>query len=113
MGCSSSFSLSSQSWKVHLTTKLENISYSKSNPEHEYNEQPRCLSRKPSCFDPQSPHNVGVSKGKETAKGQKDWKQLEKVINWTASVSEFIPTSYPNVVAHHQYLVILQLSGIL
>ena len=44
--------------------------------------------KKKSCFDPWSPHDSGV------LFCQKDWEELSKATNGTASVLQFIPTTF-------------------
>ena len=50
-----------KSKKLHQPTKIGNVSFAKPHSEYEYGKIPRCLSRKRSCFDTQSPHDSDVS----------------------------------------------------
>ena len=61
-----------KSEKVDLPAKLKNVSFSKSHPEYENNQQEICLSRKRFYFYPGSPHDTDVSFC------QKDWERLAK-----------------------------------
>ena len=86
--------------KVHPPSKMENVLFSKPHPEYEYNE-PRCLSKKRSHFEPRSPHHMDVSFS------QSDWEELAKAPSGTASVLQFIQTSFLNLFLllhqfHHQ-----------
>ena len=74
--------------KIHLPTKIGNVSFAKPHPKYKYDKIPRCLSRKRSRFDPQSPHDSDVSFC------QKDWEELAKTTNCTASVLQFISKTF-------------------
>ena len=77
-----------KSEKIHPPTKIGNVSFAKPHPEYEYDKIPRCLSRERSRFDPRSPHDSDASFC------QKDWEELAKATNGTASVLQFIPTNF-------------------
>ena len=83
-----------KSKKIHPPTKIGNVSFAKPHESHEphelyeYDKIPRCLSRKRSRFDPQSPHDSDV------LFCQKDWEELAKATNGNASISQFIPTTF-------------------
>ena len=79
---------SCKSKKIHPPTKIGNVSFAKPHAEYEYDQIPRCLSRKRSRFDPRSRYDSDVSFY------QKDWEELSKATNGTASVLQFIPTTF-------------------
>ena len=74
-----------KSEKIHPPAKIGNVSFAKPHPEYEYEKIPRCLSRKRSRFDPQSLRDSDVSFC------QKNWEELAKATNGTASVLRFQP----------------------
>ena len=76
-----------KSKKLHPPIKIENVSFVQPYPEYEYDKISSCLSRKRSRFDPQSAHDYDASFC------QKDWEELAKGTNGTASVFQFIPTT--------------------
>ena len=77
-----------KSKKIYPPTKIGSVSFAKLHPEYEYDKILRFLSRKRSRFDPQSPHDSDKSFC------QKDWEELAKATNGTASVLQFIPTTF-------------------
>ena len=77
-----------KSEKIHPPTKIGNVSFAKPHHEYEYDKILRCFSRKRPPFDPRSPHDFDVSFC------QKDWEELAKETNGTASVLQFIPTTF-------------------
>ena len=77
-----------KSEKIHPPTKIGNVLFGKPHPKYEYDKIPRCLLRKRSRFDPRPPHDSDVSFC------QKDWEELTKATNGTASVLQVIPTTF-------------------
>ena len=61
-----------RSKKIHPATKIGNVLFAKSHPEHEHDKILTCLFKKRSSFDPRSPHDYDVSFC------QKDWEELLK-----------------------------------
>ena len=74
-----------KSEKVHPPTEISNVSFARPHPEYEY-----CLSskRKRKLFEPRSSHDLEV---KFT---QDDWEELAEATNGTASILNFIKTTY-------------------
>ena len=69
-----------KSEKNHPSTKIRNVSFAKPHPEYDHDIIQTCLSRKRSRFGARSPHDSDVSFC------QKDWEDLAKATNGTASV---------------------------
>ena len=60
------------------------------NPNINRKKNPRCLSRKRSRSDLRLPYDSNVSFC------QKDWEELAKATKGTASVLQFLPTTFPS-----------------
>ena len=82
--------LESLSSQMNTQPYGQTVSLAQPHPDYEYDKIPRCLLRKISHFVPWSPHDSDVSFC------QKDWEELAKATNGTASVLQFIPATFPS-----------------
>ena len=97
-----------RSKKIHPPTKMGNVLFAKSHPEHEYDKILTCLFKKRSGFDPRSLHDYDVSFC------QRDWEELVKAKKKTLPVScSLFQPLFLVLLSQHPWLLSFRLFEIL
>ena len=79
----------SKDWRYMFIEEVKKFIHQlKPQPKYQYEKNSRCLSRKGSRSDPR------LTYGSDVSFCQKDWEELTKATEGTASVLQFIPTTF-------------------